>query len=356
MKKIRFDLLLTALGVLCCVALLDVILTSEAQARPRNQQTEVEEPYAEEEAPPARRSNTAAAANEAAPANNAAEEEDEETFDPNAPIPEPERVFGARLECKDGVQLSATYYPGNRGKKNVPVIILHDWGGTRADVTVLAKELQANGCSVITPDLRGHGKSINKRIGPEDKETFTARDRIVAADLLEIVTLDLPCLKKFLLQKNNEGELNIDKLIIGGIGYSGFATAFFANNDWNPRIKRNKPMAGMGDVKGFFIVSPPKILKGVNIKESITFPTWARSISCIMLTANPKEKQFAKIYENYLRKTCGVEAMERCWFRNYDVNGDAVDALQDPNSDFVLDILAFVDKRGAKRDLLWKSR
>lgn len=351
MKKIRFDLLLNVLLAFCFAAFLEGMLTSEAQARPRNQQSEVEEEEVVEvvEAPAARRSGAAERAE--------ADEEDVETFDPDAPIPDPERVFGARLECKDHVQLSATYYPGNRGKKNVPVIILHDWGGTRADVAVLAKELQANGCSVITPDLRGHGKSINKRIGPEDKETFSANSRINAADFYEIVEQDLPCLKRFLLQKNNEGDLNIDKLIVGGIGYGGLATAFFANNDWNPNIKRNKAMARMGDVKGYFLVAPPKVLKGVNFAESITFPTWASNISCIVLTSGSKGNKLGKSYETFLRKCCGKDAMkDRCWFRNYDVYGSGTDVLQDPDSDFVLDILAFVDKRGTKRDLLWKSR
>lgn len=359
MKKNRFELLLTALLVFCCVAFLEGILTSDAQARPRTQQMEEEEPVEEEvvEAPRTKRP-AAAAENEAAPVDEAAEDEDTETFDPNAPIPEPERVFGARLECKDGVQLSATYYPGNRGKKNVPVIILHDWGGTRADVAVLAKELQANGCSVITPDLRGHGKSINRRIGPEDKETFSAKERVNAADLQEIVMLDLPCIKKFLLQKNNEGDLNIDKLIVGGVGYGGLATAFFANNDWNPNVKRNKAMARMGDVKGYFLVAPPtKLVKGANFAETITYPTWATNMSCIIFTVGAKGNKLGKVCETYLRKTCGRDAIDtRCWVRNYDAKGDGADVLQDPDSDFVLDILAFVDKRGAKRDLLWKSR
>ena len=358
MKKDRFNLLLTVLLAFCCAAFFEGILTSEAQARLRNQQLEAEmtddEEQDVEEAPRARRP-APIPAREAA-LDDEGTEEDEETFDPDAPIPEPEKVFGARLECKDGVQLSATYYPGNRGKKNVPVIILHDWGGKRSDVAVLAEELQANGCSVITPDLRGHGKSIYKRIGPEDKETFSAKDRINAADLQEIVMQDLPCIKKFLLQKNNEGELNIDKLIVGGVGYGGLAAAFFANNDWNPNIKRRKEMARMGDVKGFFMVAPPKALKGVNIKETITFPTWANNISCILLTQGAKGKTAGKIYETFLRKTCGKDAMERCWFKNYDGKGEGADVLKDPDSDFVLDILAFVDKRAAKRDLLWRMR
>jgi len=363
MRTNRFEFLFTTLLALCCVVFLGGVLISEAEARPRIQQTEVEEAdeeedFEEEVAPRAKRARTAAEEDEEVSANdaNADDEEDEETFDPDAPIPEPEKVFGARLECNDGVQLYATFYPGNRGKKNVPVIILHDWGGKRSDVMVLAKELQKNGCSVLTPDLRGHGKSINKRIGPEDKETFSAKERLNVDDLKEIVALDLPCLKKFLLQKNNEGELNIDKLIVGGVGYGGLASAFFANNDWNPRIKRNKKMALMGDVKGFFIVAPPKALKGVNYSDAITFPTWANSISCIMLTSGSKSKKLGKAMETYLRKTCGSEALERCWFKNYDTKEEGAEVLQDPNSDFVLDVMAFVDKRGAKRDLLWRSR
>jgi|GEM_PF-4275914 len=52
----------------------------------------------------------------AEPAKGAKDEEEEEK------IPDPEEVV---LTTKDGVDLNATFYGGNRGKKSVPIICLH---------------------------------------------------------------------------------------------------------------------------------------------------------------------------------------------------------------------------------------
>lgn len=283
------------------------------------------------------------------------EGDDDDDFDPDAPLPSPERVFGARLQTSDNVLLSATFYPGNRGKKSVPVLILHDWGGTRADVEVLAQALQAQGCAVLIPDLRGHGKSNRHLVGPEDTESFTAGKRMMLGDFEEILKFDLPCLKKFLMQQNNSGNLNIDKLCVGGVGYGGMAAAYFANNDWNPMVKRKKAQPMMGDVKGFFMIAPPKTMKGIKFTDTLTFPTWVASVSCLVLDG--KNKKVVSAMEKQVIKCCGRDALERCWFKNYDsISETEKDLIQDPDSDIVLDILAFVDLRCTKRDILWKNR
>ncbi len=281
--------------------------------------------------------------------------DEDEDFDPDAPLPEPKRVSGTKLETKDHVLLSATYYPGNRGKKSVPVILLHDWTGNREDVEVLAQELQRIGCAVLIPDLRGHGRSNRMLVSPEKTRTFEAGAKIKFDDLKEIVQYDLPCLKRFLMQQNNAGRLNIDKLCVGGVGYGGMAAAYFANQDWNPMVRRKKANPSAGDVKGFFIVSPPKNVKGIRFIDTLTYPNWRESASCIVI-GNTKGKKLVKAMETQVKKACGKDAMERCWFRSYDVDGTGADMIQDPDSDAVLDITAFVELRCIKRDILWKSR
>ena len=85
-------------------------------------------------------------------------------------IPPPEKVS---FTTKDGVQIRATYYPGvdaaKRGKEIVPLVLLHDFKGSRNDMAPLAEYLQQLrddsgapiGYAVIAPDLRGHGESIS---------------------------------------------------------------------------------------------------------------------------------------------------------------------------------------------------
>lgn len=346
MTKTRFRFILLAILAIFIFSAEGFMIPSSASARPSDE----EETYDDQDSD----TDTEEEGNDADADDE--EEEGEEEFDPDTPIPDPERVSGARLQTKDSILLSATYFPGNRGKKSVPVILLHDWQGKRADVEVLAKELQAQGCAVLIPDLRGHGKSNRRLIGQENTETFSAMERITPGDLREIVEFDLPCLKKFFMQQNNSGRVNIDKLCVGGVGFGGLAAAFFANSDWNPMVKRKKANPGLGDVKGFFIVSPPRNLKGIRFIDALSNPNWAASVSCIVISGSGKDKKFLKPMEAQVKKFCGREAMERCWFRTYESKDEGADLIQDAQSDAVLDILAFVDLRCAKRDLLWKNR
>ena len=55
-----------------------------------------------------------------------------------------------------GGEVPASYFPAE-GKRGVPVLLLHDYGGTRADVSLLAKALSEGGHAVVAPDLCGHG-------------------------------------------------------------------------------------------------------------------------------------------------------------------------------------------------------
>ncbi len=120
-------------------------------------------------------------------------------------------------------------------------------------------------------------------------------------------------------------------------------------------VKRKKSMPTMGDVKGFFMVTPPKKIKGLDLIGSIQYPTWRENISCIVM-GGEGSKKVLKTTEAQVRKLCGKNAMERCWFRNYDLKENGADLIQNPESDAVLDILAFIDLRCIKRDVLWKRR
>ena len=103
------------------------------------------------------------------------------------------------LDTKDGVILQCTYYPGPEKKTTVPVILLHDWDGSRTDLHTLAIYLQVTlGHAVIVPDLRGHGNSVRLR----NSETPIDRDKLNKLGI-EAMLLDVEAVKGYLLQRNN---------------------------------------------------------------------------------------------------------------------------------------------------------
>ena len=177
-------------------------------------------------------------------------------------IAEPEDVT---LQTGDGIELAATYYPGNKGKQTIPIVLLHGWKQKRTEFKELAPALQKLGYAVVVPDLRGHGGSTRiKRARKEDsidvaKMTSPAQFGRQAGLM---VTEDLVAVKDFLWDKNNAGELNIDKLCIIGAEMGASVALNFAAYD------------AAGYDKGTVFYGPLKLARFVKVLVLIS-PKWA---------------------------------------------------------------------------------
>ncbi len=64
------------------------------------------------------------------------------------------------LTSQDGWTISALYQPAEEGQKTV--LLLHDAGKDNQAFTAFAQRLGEKGIGFLAPDLRGHGRSINK--------------------------------------------------------------------------------------------------------------------------------------------------------------------------------------------------
>jgi pimeloyl-ACP methyl ester carboxylesterase len=167
------------------------------------------------------------------------------------------------LDTKDGVIIHCTYYPGPEKKTTVPLILLHDWDGSRTDLHTLANFLQQTlGHAVIVPDLRGHGTSVRLR----NSEKPIERDKMNKLGI-ESMMLDVEAVKSYLLQRNNEEKLNIEQLGVLGVGFGGTLALNWAVRDWQVR---NLPTYKMGqDVKALILISPRQTFKGVNVNPAL---------------------------------------------------------------------------------------
>ncbi len=153
-------------------------------------------------------------------------------------------------------------------KSVVPFLLIHDWEGSRADLLPFAGFLQKSGFAVLVPDLRGHGESINQ-VGSTvqlDCKKFRKSEMIS-------VLRDLERCKKYLVQRNNEGELNIDLLNLVVVGKSAVFAMDWTILDWSwPNLG---PIKQGQDVKSLTLISPEKKAKNVGLNQSLRHPLFS---------------------------------------------------------------------------------
>lgn len=204
----------------------------------------------------------------------------------------PVDVGGNDLMTQDGVQLRAMFYPGSKGKQSVPVILLHSYKGDRKEFNTLAPFLQQQGHAVLVPDLRGHGESTNTRAGVKLDATKMPADQFEA-----MVYKDLPTLKRFLTQKNDEGALNLSKLCVVGSEFGALVAVNFARYDWTPLSYGDRPPM---DVRALVLISPPRTQFGLQLQSPLNAnPEMTRSLSILLLVG--KEKGSSRLADEVKR-------------------------------------------------------
>lgn len=183
------------------------------------------------------------------------------------------------LTTRDGVTIHCTYFPSLMKKEAVPVLLLHGWEGQRGDYRVLAMALQKAGHAVLAPDLRGHGQSTTMRDATGDEKTIE-RDSMQRNQLLAM-GYDLIACKKFLIKKNNEGKLNIERLCIVASDMSCLLAFEYAVYDWNaqqlPAYKQGR------DVKALVLLSPKQSFKGMTSQKALTHQVVRRKLSTMLV-------------------------------------------------------------------------
>ena len=279
--------------------------------------------------------------------------------------PAPEDLVAPTL---DGLQLAFTYYPGTKGKETVPVVLLHMWKQSRADYKELAPYLQSQGYAVIVPDLRGHGQSTRKK-GVVKNETLNAGN-MSPVQFTMMVTQDMKAIKDFLWERNNAGELNIDKLCVVGaeMGASvavNFAFADAVEQDTN-RVPRAEYKLGRF-VKALVLLSPEGSFRGLPLRAATAYPAIQSDISLLILVGkqNAKAMEEAKrihsIFEKYHPEPTGDDKIDKKTLfygaLNTSVQGTK---LLEPKLNVPAVISDFINRRLVKseesKEWTWKER
>jgi len=189
-------------------------------------------------------------------------------------MPAVERV--KNLVTSDGVPLQLVYYP-SQGKPTATVILVHDIGGSEKTVRKLASGLQKAGCAVVVPDLRGHGASKNDNLDVSKKRLLVNQLRMIPASgggrIRTSANLkgDLETVRNWLVEKEAEGDIDLEQLCVIGSGLGGTLAATWAVADWHWLPNTQGPQGQQ--VRTIILISPVWADQGISITNALNART-----------------------------------------------------------------------------------
>ncbi|QDT69630.1 Alpha/beta hydrolase family protein [Planctomycetes bacterium MalM25] len=219
--------------------------------------------------------------------------------DPTDPVP-------IELTTKDGVLLTGTFFAADDAGRDTPIVVmLADEGESPRVFNRLALALQFSDneearppMSVMTVALRGQGDSTRVRLA--SGEVVQRRGaRITPSDTAAMVKLDMEAVRQYLVDKNDAGELNLNRLCYLGVGFGALVATNAAAVDWAvPQLNRGKQGR---DVKALILVSPPWKQLGLEMLAALRQPG-VQSQVAVLVTYGDQLKSAANDAERIVRQ------------------------------------------------------
>jgi pimeloyl-ACP methyl ester carboxylesterase len=85
------------------------------------------------------------------------------------------------LQAADGVRLAAVFRPAEGSSRRPPILLIHQYGSSKAEWETLAVELHKRGFPTLALDLRGHGDSEGGRYDEFSPAQWKQAEQDVAA-------------------------------------------------------------------------------------------------------------------------------------------------------------------------------
>ncbi|HEY2760478.1 MAG TPA: alpha/beta fold hydrolase, partial [Pirellulales bacterium] len=284
---------------------------------------------------------------------------------PPKKLPTPQNV--SLRPSYDGVGLSATYYPTplekESAKEAVPVILLHQFKGSRADYSGLAIALQSAGCAVLVPDLRGHGLSTRGSL-PDGHEKTIEPSLLTKPDFDAMSYAgrdgggDVEMCRAFLMERNNAQELNIDKLCLVGAEMGAAVAINWAKADWAWPVLPGRKQGQ--DVKAIVLLSPTWSFKGTTIGAAIGDRDFVNQISWMIVVGEQdskgltEAKRLRQSLERFLPPAITANGGPRVDFHQYATTLEGAKLLG--FKDVTSEIIKFLDQQVGKSSHPWTDR
>ncbi len=211
------------------------------------------------------------------------------------------------LVTKDDVRLAATYYRSTAGRDAVPIVMLHDYKEGRTIFNNLAQALQSptdervKSHAVLTVDLRGHGGST-LAVDANGQTLEIDAARLKPIDYEDMVRFDMEAVRRFLVEKNDAQELNLNKLCLVGAGMGANVALIWSAVDWEAPPLANRKQGQ--DVKALILASPIWKQRGLPLVAPLKHPAVQEMLSVMLVygSQDSKAKQSAEtVYKNFER-------------------------------------------------------
>jgi alpha-beta hydrolase superfamily lysophospholipase len=211
--------------------------------------------------------------------------------------------------------------------------------------------------------LRGHGKSTQVSRGGRTGRIDHATMRM--ADYERMVTLDLEAIKKFIIEKNNDGELNLRKLCVVGAEMGAAVGINWAALDWSWPPLATGPQGQ--DVSALVLITPVYRYNGLSIVNATKQAGVQRNISMLIIvgsqdSANLREAQrlhqtLAKQrpdYSNAPREEW--ERLQNIFFATPKTSLEGTKMLGEKTLGVEKAVLDFIRMRLVSKDVEWAVR
>ena len=275
------------------------------------------------------------------------------------------------LETSDGVLIAATYFPPLRPDKNTPVVMmLHGYGEKQSvfwpssSDKDLAFALQDKGYAVLTFDFRGHGHS-KTRVGAAGAATVQKGPS--SAGKLDYVELrtpaqfrtllnDIEAAKRYLVRRNNAGEINVAKLGVVGTELGASLGILWSFGDWQylPQPGFNTTKQGQ-DVQALVLISPQYNYKGIAVSKELS--KLQSFIPMQVVVGKKDSKAFADAEKMYKSATSARPKESDSRLTELDVKLQGSTVLNpDHELDVSKEIVSFFDATLKKKAAKWEAR
>ena len=219
-------------------------------------------------------------------------------------------VAEVSLEATDGAPIAAWHYaaPAEAPAAGI-VILLHDLGGSHRTVEPLARALQAAGCAVVAPDLRGHGASKlaalpasqedqSKLLRKGDFEMMAASRGGRVREQSEIRG-DVECVRNWIVQEMKQERMPKAPLFVVGSGLGAAVAVHWAAADAAWPDLASGPQGR--EVAGIVMISPTFATKGFSLTPALGSEAVRRTIPMLVL-AGADDRDANKVFEQMKRQ------------------------------------------------------